>query len=125
MIIAVDKTKDKYMIDQSGKGWAMNNDDEETENICNMPEIATVELHRSNDTGNYYLKYLTRFDDDDRCVSGWWRTSAPLPNETVEKIKQFCRGIEMSDETIGEVRGHGDLSGACCDCKQCKYGSST
>lgn len=94
---------------------------EETQNVCAMPEIATIELHRSEETGNYYLNYITWFDGDDRCVSAHWRTSTPLSCEAVEMLRQFCQHVEMDDETLEDVRAHGDMSGACYDCKQCKF----
>lgn len=32
----------------------------ETENICNMPELFTMELHQSEQTGKFYLNFLSR-----------------------------------------------------------------
>lgn len=30
----------------------------ETENVCNMPKLLTLEVHRSEETGRYYLEFL-------------------------------------------------------------------
>ena len=36
----------------------------ENDNICNLPKLADIELHRSNETGHYYLTFI-------EWVSGW------------------------------------------------------
>ena len=30
----------------------------ETENVCNMPKLLTLEVHRSEETGRYYLEFI-------------------------------------------------------------------
>ena len=37
---------------------------EEKDNICNLPEVATIEIHRSKETGHYYLHFV-------EWASGW------------------------------------------------------
>ena len=30
----------------------------ETENVCNMPEVLNIEVHRSEQTGRYYIEFI-------------------------------------------------------------------
>lgn len=58
----------------------------EDENICNLPKLATIELHKSNKTGHYYLTFIEH-------VSGWneGRWQDQEINEDIAKmLMAFC-----------------------------------
>ena len=61
----------------------------ETENVCSMPSIMKMELHRSKETGKYYVEYI-QYSEEGR--KGWWvnkKISAKKAQELLTMIKSL------------------------------------
>ena len=61
----------------------------ETENVTNMPKLAHIEIHRSEDTGNLYIHHISWMED--QSVSkifnhGMWYDTKPISEEDVNAI---------------------------------------
>ena len=56
---------------------------EETENVCNMEKIATIEIRQSEQTGKKYLNFICW---NDRGYNGIWQESKEIPEDVIEKI---------------------------------------
>lgn len=68
----------------------------ETENVCNMPSVMRMELHRSKETGKYYVEYIDNSEDERR---GWWvnkKFSAKKAQELLAMLKSL-KDVEESD----------------------------
>ena len=68
----------------------------ESENVCNMPEKATIILHQSNETGLYYIEVIN-YDDHIRAAKGCWKTKAI----TEERLLKLA-GVINSVLRVGE-----------------------
>lgn len=76
----------------------------EKDNICNLPTLAKIELHRSKETGHYYLNFI-------EWVSGWnngfWQNQE-IPEDMARLILSCCypEHIEyFMDCDMGKVNG--------------------
>ena len=73
----------------------------EKDNICNLPKIADIEIHRSNETGKYYLNFI-------EWVSEWneGRWQAQEINEhVVRMLLSFCYPehiLEVMSKDLGK-----------------------
>lgn len=58
----------------------------EKDNICNLPKLANIEIHRSNETGKYYLTFI-------EWMSGWndglWQDQE-ITEYTARMMLAFC-----------------------------------
>lgn len=59
---------------------------EETENICNMPEVLTLEIHKSEDTGKYYATFIGYSEKMEWKQQGKWLDTRELKESFVEEI---------------------------------------
>lgn len=62
----------------------MSNWDREVDNVCNMPQLVTVNVHRSKKTGAYYLNVIN-YDDRIETEYGLW-TDVEITEKEVEEI---------------------------------------
>lgn len=62
----------------------MSNWDKETDNVCNMPQLVTVNIHRSKKTGAYYL-HVINYDGRIKTEHGLW-TDVEITEKEVEEI---------------------------------------
>jgi hypothetical protein len=64
----------------------------EKDNICNMPEIATIEIHKSKETGRYYIHYICHNwkinDLNFNAVDGLW-TDKYIPKSKAQALMDF------------------------------------
>ena len=56
---------------------------EETENICNMEEIATIEIRQSEQTGKKYFNFICW---NDRGYNGLWQESKAISEDVINQI---------------------------------------
>lgn len=65
----------------------------ENDNICNLPRLATIKLHRSKETGHYYLNFI-------EYVSGWnegrWQAQE-IPEDVARMLLCFCYPDHLSE----------------------------
>jgi len=58
----------------------------EKDNICNLPRIATIQIHRSSETGKFYLNFI-------EWMSGWnegrWQDQE-IPECVAKMMLSFC-----------------------------------
>ena len=60
----------------------------ESENVCNMPELLHLEVHRSKETGLYYIAFIdhTETTCDNR---GYW-TDREITGEDLTALLRMC-----------------------------------
>lgn len=58
----------------------------ETEYICNMDKIATIEIHQSEETGKYYFHFICW---NGRGYDGLWQDSKELSTETLNNVYEI------------------------------------
>jgi len=84
----------------------------ESDNVCNMPELLMVEVHKSKDTGKYYVNFIdhtgTTCNND-----GYW-TDHEIAENTLKQILQICYP-EWDGETA-PFRCENDNDGNCLLC---------
>lgn len=59
--------------------------------VCNMPEIATIELHQSNETGKYYFHFIGWTGRKE--TYGIWHDS----EATEEEIKWITDMVQLNN----------------------------
>ena len=59
---------------------------EETCNVCGMPKLTDIEIHKSKDTGKLYINFIT-WDDKVKATRGLWRSE----EITEEDLKEIYR----------------------------------
>lgn len=73
-------------------------DMKECENICEMPTLAEIEIHQSEETGKIYLEFITMFESEisTDLEYGIWYESKPLPDKALKKIIKILEkyGVE-------------------------------
>ena len=61
-------------------------------NICGMPEIANIELHKSKETGKYYIRYICHNwkinDLNFKAVDGLW-TEKYIPKSKAKALMEL------------------------------------
>lgn len=62
----------------------MSNWDKETDNVCNMPQIVYIGIHKSKKTGAYYLNVIN-YDDRIETEYGLW-TDVEITEKEVKEI---------------------------------------
>ena len=73
----------------------------ETQNICNMDKVATIELHRSEKTGKYYADFIIHIPDRLDIHQGWRETKEIFPDEVKYLINYF-----LEKEATGKGNAH-------------------
>ena len=96
----------------------------ESDNICNLPEVLTVELHRSDTTGKYYLHFIDH--SDTTCNNkGYW-TDIPVSEDAGKQLLRMCypewdgkhKPYKLEDGTNWEC----NYNCSCCKNKECRNG---
>lgn len=69
------------------------------ENVCNMPELATIKIHKYE--GKYYLNFIAYEEVADKLdiPNGMWIDSESIPNSLINKI---LTEIKKTDYVKGE-----------------------
>lgn len=60
---------------------------DETENVCNMPELFTMELHQSEQTGKLYLNFISWIGPTE--VGEW--TDIETTSKDVENLLEIVK----------------------------------
>lgn len=59
---------------------------EEYKNICNMPDVLDLEIHRSADTGKYYATFIGYHE---KMRQGHWFDTIELKKSWVDELVDF------------------------------------
>ena len=60
----------------------------EKDNVCNMPQLLNITVHRSAETGKYYLEFIDHTDTT-CCNRGYW-TDREIDKRNVNALIQMC-----------------------------------
>ena len=89
----------------------------ESDNICNLPEVLIVELHKSATTGKYYLHFIDH--SDTTCNNkGYW-TDIPTSEEAAKQLMRMCY-TDWDGETKPYKFDDGTNWENNCNCSNCK-----
>lgn len=66
----------------------------ETENVCNMPELFTMELHQSEQTGKFYLNFISWIGPTE---AGEW-TDIEITSKDVENLLEIVKKGKIVDD---------------------------
>lgn len=66
----------------------------ETENVCNMPELFTMELHQSEQTGKFYLNFISWIGPTEM---GEW-TDIEVTSMDVENLLNIVKKGKIVDD---------------------------
>lgn len=64
----------------------------ETNNVCNMPEVASIIIHRSDDTGRYYVEFINHglCEVESLCKFGLWTEKRITKKKSIFLMKYLC-----------------------------------
>ena len=95
----------------------------EKENISNMPELLTVQLHRSNETGRYYLQFIDH--SETTCNNDGIWTYIPIEDSMAKQLLRMCYP-EWDGETVpfrysGALERGQEVNCLWCNAKDCEH----
>lgn len=61
------------------------------ENVCNMPTIAKIDIHKSKETGRYYAEFIQFRECNDSSKCGVW-TEKRITKKMVQEILDMVNG---------------------------------
>jgi len=82
----------------------------EKDNICNLPELMSIEVHMSKETGRYYLHFIEWTDTTCNNNGSW--TDMEISGKIYNALRKIC--YPMWDGTHRKFRyGNGDCFRVC------------
>lgn len=80
------------------------NEYKEKDNICNLPTVATINIHKSKETGKWYIEYIDKSTGD-----GNWKEHE-ITEEFAKMMISYCHKeliYEVCHDEEGKFIGHG------------------
>lgn len=63
----------------------------ESENVCNMPTICRIEIHKSEETGKYYSEFIQFRECKDQSECGVWNDKH-ISKKKMQEVINLIKG---------------------------------